>query len=98
MPVINPADSLTWPVDGRDYSKPATPPHWTWELTPIRTHFTRRGYRVDLFVTFRGKREIANPWGFAEMFCGNDGRTVRADAIRHAKDICARKNSYERRT
>jgi hypothetical protein len=67
----------------------ATPPHAPYTIERIRARFTRAGYRLRFFNPDGSRRFIwyrGAPMGEAsEVFFGDDGRSVRADAVRFAK-------------
>lgn len=49
---------------------------YTFDVVPQRAYFTRRKYVARIYRDARRIDDMA--------FCGNDGRTVRADAVRWA--------------
>ena len=61
----------------------------SYELKRVRAYFTRYAVKVHIFCN--GVAIEDTPWSCGKcLFAGNDGRKVRAEAIRWAKARCAR--------
>ena len=73
----------------------------TYSIKPCRAVFTRRGYQVELFrdgkpfipwlpvydtLNMRSQRTRFAPCPMPVTFFGNDGRKVRSEAVRWAKE------------